>query len=215
MSKGRLEAFSDGVIAILITIMVLDLRPPAGTTFQALASIGPTLAAYVLSFIILGTYWTNHHHMLQLADRVSGGVLLANLHLLFWLSLFTFATSWMGSHPGDVLPTAVYGAVSFLSGNAYRMLQVSIIRAQGPGSRLQRAIGSDLKGNLSIAFFAASVPLAFVRPWLADVLFVAVVLMWLIPDRRIEQQFRATPVTPAPAPAVEDRAHRAGGRPTS
>jgi uncharacterized membrane protein len=194
MSKGRLEAFSDGVIAILITIMVLDLKAPAGTDLHALLATAPTFGAYVLSFILLGTYWTNHHHMFQATDRINGAVLWANLHLLFWLSLVIFVTSWMGNHPTDALPTAAYATVMFLAGCAYNIVQVTIIRAQGPDSRLKHAIGSDRKGKLSLGLFAASIPLAFIRPWIADAIYVVVVLMWLVPDPRIEKQFRPAPV---------------------
>jgi TMEM175 potassium channel family protein len=194
MSKSRLEAFSDGVIAILITIMVLDLRPPAGTDLHALLATAPTFGAYVLSFILLGTYWTNHHHMFQATDRINGAVLWANLHLLFWLSLVIFVTSWMGNHPADALPTAAYGTVMFLAGCAYNIVQATIIRAQGPDSLLKQAVGSDVKGKFSLVLFAASIPLAFVRPWIADAIYVVVVLMWLVPDPRIETQFRQAQV---------------------
>lgn len=194
MNKGRLEAFSDGVIAILITIMVLDLRAPAGTDLHALLSTAPAFGAYVLSFILLGTYWTNHHHMFQATERISGAVLWANLHLLFWLSLVIFVTSWMGNHPTDALPTAAYGTVMLLAGFAYQIVQITIIRAQGPDSRLKHAVGSDVKGKLSLTLFAASIPLAFVRPLIADAIFVGVVLMWLVPDPRIETLFRRAPV---------------------
>ena len=204
MSKGRLEAFSDGVIAILITIMVLDLRAPAGTDAHALFAIAPTFGAYVLSFILLGTYWNNHHHMLQAADRISGTVLWANLHLLFWLSLVTFVTSWMGNHPGDAVPTAAYGTVSLLAACAYRILQFTLIRAHGASSRLQRAVGSDRKGKVSTALFAAAIPLAFVRPWIADTAFIAVVLMGLIPKRRIETQFHSAPLPAGGAFGTEE-----------
>ena len=194
MNKGRLEAFSDGVIAILITIMVLDLRAPSGTDLHALLSTAPAFGAYVLSFILLGTYWTNHHHMFQATERISGAVLWANLHLLFWLSLVIFVTSWMGNHPTDALPTAAYGTVMLLAGFAYQIVQITIIRAQGPDSRLKHAVGSDVKGKLSLTLFAASIPFAFVRPLIADAIFVGVVLMWLVPDPRIETLFRRAPV---------------------
>ena len=194
MSKGRLEAFSDGVIAILITIMVLELKAPAGTDLRALSAIAPTLGAYLLSFVLLGIYWNNHHHMLHATERINGAVLWANLHLLFWLSLVTFATSWIGEHPADALPTAAYGMVLLLAGCAYRIVQITIIRAQGPGSRLQHAIGSDVKGKLSLVLYACAIPLAFVSSWIADALFVAVALIWLVPDRRIETEFRQAPV---------------------
>jgi len=193
MSKGRLEAFSDGVFAILITIMVLELKAPAGTDLRALRAIAPTLGAYVLSFVLLGIYWNNHHHMLHATDRINGAVLWANLHLLFWLSLVTFATSWMGEHPADALPTAAYGTVLLLAGFAYRIVQITLIRAQGPNSRLQHAVGADVKGKLSLVLYVAAIPLAFVRSWIADALYVTVALIWLVPDRRIEAQFGEAP----------------------
>ena len=194
MSKGRLEAFSDGVIAILITIMVLELKAPTGTDLHALRATAPTLGAYILSFVLLGIYWNNHHHLLHATERISGAVLWANLHLLFWLSLVTFVTSWMGQHPTAALPTAIYGTVLLLAACAYTIMQATIIRAQGPGSRLQHAVGSDVKGKLSLVLYASAIPLAFVRWWIADALYVAVALIWLVPDRRIETQFHQAPI---------------------
>jgi uncharacterized membrane protein len=184
--KGRLEAFSDGVIAILITIMVLELKLPNGHDFAALVAILPRLCSYVLSFVFLGIYWSNHHHLLQAADRISGGILWANLHLLFWLSLVPFATEWMGETHAAPLPTAFYGLLLLLSGIAYYILQGLIIARQGQGSRLRAAVGRDLKGKLSPIGYAIAIPLAFVEPLAADAIYVAVALIWLVPDRRIE-----------------------------
>src|SRR5262245_12000549 len=188
MHKGRVEAFSDGVIAILITIMVLDLKTPEGTALAALRPLGPTFLSYVLSFVIIGIYWNNHHHMLQAAHRVSGSVLWANLHLLFWLSLLPFVTRWTGEHGFAPVPTAMYGVVLIMAAVAYTILQRSIIAAQGDDSKLAAAVGRDLKGKLSIAFYAIAIPLALLRPWLAATLYAIVVLIWLIPDRRIESR---------------------------
>ena len=190
MTKTRLEAFSDGVIAILITIMVLELKTPAGGSLGSLRAVVPTLCAYVLSFVLLGIYWTNHHHMLHATDRIDGAVLWANLHLLFWLSLVPFVTTWMGEHYLDALPTSIYGAVLIGAACAYTMLQNTIIRAQGRDSTLRRAVGSDIKGKVSLAMYAAAIGLAFVRPWMADALYVVVAVTWFVPDRRIEAQLR-------------------------
>jgi uncharacterized membrane protein len=188
LTKTRLEAFSDGVIAILITIMVLELRIPEGADWSALQPIIPVFITYVLSFVFLGIYWTNHHHLLHAADRITGGILWANLHLLFWLSLTPFATGWMGRNNFAPLPTAAYGVVLLLSGIAYTILVQRIIAAQGPQSRLKQAIGSDAKGYASLAMYAAAIPLAFVNRWIAYALYVAVALTWLVPDRRIEKR---------------------------
>jgi uncharacterized membrane protein len=188
MSKGRLEAFSDGVIAILITIMVLELRVPRGTDWNALRPLVPVFLTYILSFVFLGIYWNNHHHMLQAADRINGKILWANLHLLFWLSLVPFVTGWMGENNFASLPTAVYGGVLLLSGVAYIILQRAIIGAHGPGSRLAAAVGRDVKGTLSAGLYAVAIPLAFFHEWMADAIYVFVALMWLIPDRRIESK---------------------------
>jgi uncharacterized membrane protein len=190
MSKARLEAFSDGVIAILITIMVLDLKTPKGADWAALRASTPVFLTYVLSYVFLGIYWNSHHHMLHAADRVNGAVLWANLHLLFWLSLVPFVTGWMGENHFASLPTAVYGVVLLASGLAYIILQSALIAAQGSGSKLAEAIGSDVKGRVSALLYMVAIPLAFVREWLADALYVTVALIWLIPDRRIESKLR-------------------------
>jgi uncharacterized membrane protein len=168
MSKGRLEAFSDGVIAILITIMVLELRVPESPDWTALRSMLPIFLTYVLSFVMLGIYWNNHHHMLHAADRINGRILWANLHLLFWLSLVPFTTAWMGENHFAALPTAVYGAVLFLAAIAYTILQTAIVSHHGANSRLATAIGGDAKGKLSMAVYAAAIPLAFVNQWISD-----------------------------------------------
>lgn len=187
MTKGRLEAFSDGVIAILITIMVLELRTPHGDDLEALRPLLPVLLTYVLSFVFLGIYWNNHHHMLQLTRRINGVVLWANLHLLFWLSLVPFVTGWMGENHFAALPTAFYGGVLLCAALAYTLLQSAIIAAQGPGSALAAAVARDYKGKLSLALYLLAIPLAFFNQWLSDALYVAVALIWLIPDRRLEQ----------------------------
>jgi len=188
VTKNRLEAFSDGVIAILITIMVLELRIPEGGDWTALRTIFPVLITYVLSYIFLGIYWTNHHHLLHTIDRISGGILWANLHLLFWLSLTPFATGWMGRNHFDPLPTAIYGVVLLCSAIAYTILVRTIIATQGPNSRLKAAIGSDSKGNLSMLGYLVAIPISFVDRWVAFFLYVAVAAMWLVPDRRIEKR---------------------------
>ena len=188
MNKTRLEAFSDGVIAILITIMVLELRIPEGADWEAVRPVLPVFITYVLSFILLGIYWTNHHHLIHAVDRISGAILWANLHLLFWLSLIPFATGWMGRNNFAPLPTAVYGGVLLLAAIAYTILVRTIIATQGADSRLKQAIGSDVKGYASLAMYAAAIPLAFVDRWLAYALYVGVALIWFIPDRRIERR---------------------------
>ncbi len=190
MSKGRLEAFSDGVIAILITILVLDLKVPHGTDLESLRPVLPVFLTYVLSFVYLGIYWNNHHHMLHATSRINGGVLWANLHLLFWLSLVPFVTGWMGENHFAPLPTAAYGGVLLLAAIAYWILKSAIIAAEGEGSRLAAAVGSDLKGKVSPALYAAAIPLAFVHEWIADAIYVLVALLWLVPDRRIESRLR-------------------------
>ena len=190
MSKSRLEAFSDGVIAILITIMVLELRVPHTADPRALREILPVFLAYVLSFVYLGIYWNNHHHMLQVARRVSGRVLWANLHLLFWLSLVPFVTGWMGENGNAPFPTACYGVVLLLAGVAYLILQRTIIAAEGADSKLAPAVGRDIKGKLSAVMYAAAVPLSFVYVYVADAIYVIVALMWLIPDPRIERRMQ-------------------------
>jgi uncharacterized membrane protein len=187
MPKGRLEAFSDGVLAIIITIMVLELRVPHGSDLTALRPLLPVFLCYVLSFLYLGIYWNNHHHMLQATKHVTGLILWANLHLLFWLSLFPFVTAWMGENHFAALPTAVYGGVLLLAAIAYYLLQGAILRAEGPESLLASALGADFKGKLSPLCYAIAIPLSFVSTWIAEGLYVAVALLWLIPDRRIER----------------------------
>jgi uncharacterized membrane protein len=191
MSKGRLEAFSDGVIAILITIMVLELRVPAGTTWSALRDVVPVLLAYALSFVYLGIYWNNHHHMLAATHRVTGGALWANLHLLFWLSLVPFTTAWMSEHDFPPVPTAVYGIVLLAAAIAYYVLQGTLLRGEGPDSLLAQAIGRDFKGKASPWMYCLGIGLSFVRPWLGVVVYVVVALMWLVPDRRVERRMSA------------------------
>jgi uncharacterized membrane protein len=186
MNKQRLEAFSDGVIAILITIMVLELRAPHAATLAALRPLLPTFLAYVLSFVYLGIYWNNHHHLLHATTSVSGGVLWANLHLLFWLSLVPFATSWVGENP-VALPTALYGVVLLLAGFAYFILLTLIVRHEGKQSPLARAVGRDVKGKASLAIYAAGIALSFVQPWLGEAMYVIVAATWLVPDRRMER----------------------------
>jgi uncharacterized membrane protein len=193
MKKERLEAFSDGVIAILITIMVLELKIPGGGTWEALRPLMPIFLTYVLSFVNLGIYWNNHHHMFQATDRVNGKILWANLHLLFWLSLIPFVTGWMGENHFEALPTAVYGGVLILAAIAYTILVIALLAEQGPHSRLARALGRDVKGKVSIAIYAAAIWLAFVNQWIADGLYVLVALMWLVPDRRIESKLHEQP----------------------
>ena len=189
MTKARLEAFSDGVIAIIITIMVLELRPPAQPDLAGLRSISPYLAGYLLSFVYIGIYWVNHHHLLQTADCVNGRILWANLHLLFWLSLIPFATAWKyGNHSLAPLPTALYGAILLMAGVAYFILTRALVHQHGKHSTLAKAIGSDVKGRISIGAYAAAVAFAFVQPWISVALYILVALMWLVPDRRIERE---------------------------
>jgi uncharacterized membrane protein len=188
MKTARLEAFSDGVVAIIITIMVLDLRVPRQA--NSISDLQPLLAvfiSYVLSFVNVGIYWNNHHHMLHMTRRVNGSILWANLHLLFWLSLIPFVTAWMGENHFAAVATAVYGVVLLLAGFAYRLLQGAIIRMQGQDSRLASAIGRDLKGKLALIIYTAAIPLALVSSWIAGSLYVIVAMMWLVPDRRIEK----------------------------
>jgi uncharacterized membrane protein len=190
MERNRLEAFSDGVIAIIITIMVLEMKVPHGTDCAALAPVLPVFLSYVLSFIYVGIYWNNHHHMLQTVKRVSGGVLWANLHLLFWLSLFPFTAGWLGQNHLQPLPTAVYGGVLLMAGTAYIILQQTIITRHGRDSLLARAVGTDWKGYLSLVIYLTAIPLAFVSVWLANGLYVVVALIWFVPDRRIERALK-------------------------
>jgi uncharacterized membrane protein len=187
MTKARFEAFSDGVIAILITIMVLELKVPSAPDWAALHELVPIFLTYVLSFVFLGIYWSNHHHLSHTIERVNGSILWANLHLLFWLSLVPFATGWMGENHFEALPTALYGVVLFMAAVAYTVLQTVIIRQQGAHSRLAAAVGGDLKGKISALLYVAAIPLAFVNQWFSDAIFVTVALIWLVPDRRIER----------------------------
>ena len=188
MKTTRLEAFSDGVLAIIITIMVLELKVPHAVELAALKPVLPVLLSYVLSFIYLGIYWNNHHHLFQVTKEVSGGILWANLHLLFWLSLFPFTTAWMGENHLAAIPTAVYGFVLLMAAIAYYVLQRTIIAKEGGGSLLAQAIGKDRKGKLSPLLYFAAIPLAFVSAWIAAGLYVFVALLWFIPDPRIERE---------------------------
>ena len=187
MEKTRLEAFSDGVVAIIITIMVLELKVPHATEFADLKPLLPVFLSYVLSFIYVGIYWNNHHHMFHCTRHVTGGILWANLYLLFWLSLFPFTTGWMGENHLAPTPTAVYGFVLLMAAIAYFILQRTIIAHQGRGSLLAAAVGRDWKGKLSPVLYFLAIPLAFVSPWFSSGIYVFVALMWLIPDRRIER----------------------------
>ena len=191
MSSTRLEAFSDGVLAIIITIMVLELKVPHGADWPALTPLWPVFLSYVLSFVYLGIYWNNHHHMLHVTRHVTGGILWANLHLLFWLSLVPFSTGWMGENHFAPLPTSIYGVNLLLAGIAYYILERAIIRSQGPHSVLAAAVGKDLKGKASPIIYALAIPAAFVSTWISGVLYVAVALMWLLPDQRIERAVSA------------------------
>lgn len=187
MGKTRLEAFSDGVLAIVITIMVLEMKVPHGEGFGALVPLVPVFMSYVLSFVYIGIYWNNHHHMLHVCARVTGGILWANLHLLFWLSLLPFVTGWMGENHFAAVPSALYGVVLLAAAIAYWLLQQTIIAAQGPGSPLKAAVGSDWKGKLSPALYVVGIVSTFFVPWIAQVLYLVVALLWLVPDRRIER----------------------------
>jgi uncharacterized membrane protein len=186
MTTARLEAFSDGVFAVIITIMVLELKVPHGADWDALRPLTPVFLTYVLSFVFIGIYWNNHHHMMHLTERVTGGILWANLHLLFWLSLTPFVTGWMGENHFDALPTAIYGCVLVCAAFAYIILQTTIIRHEGPQSKLGQAVKHDVKGKISIAMYLTAIPMAFVNEWISDALYVGVALIWLVPDRRIE-----------------------------
>ena len=187
MTTGRVEAFSDGVIAIIITIMVLELRPPHDSSLASLRPLLPVLGSYLMSFIFLGIYWSNHHHLLHAAQQVDGRCLWANLHLLFWLSLVPFVTAWIGENHFTAWPVALYGCVLLLSGIAYYILVRALLASPG-NTLLAAALGSDFKGKISIVIYLVAIPLAFVRPWLAFVIYISVAVMWLIPDRRIERQ---------------------------
>jgi uncharacterized membrane protein len=200
VKTGRLQAFSDGVIAILITITVLDIRPPAGTSLSALSGVAPVAFTYVLSFAYLGIYWNNHHHMFQLVEHVNGAILWANLHLLFWLSLFPFATGWVGEHHFAAVPITVYGVILLMAALANYVLQVVIIASEGPASRLASAFGRDLKGKLSPVIYLVAVVVSLAERWAALGLYVFVALMWLVPDRRVEVRFAYDPSASAGEP---------------
>jgi uncharacterized membrane protein len=190
VGKGRIEAFSDGVLAIIITIMVLELRVPAGAAFSDLRPVLPTLLSYLLSFIYVGIYWSNHHHLLHAVKGIRGLDLWANLHLLFWLSLTPFATRWLGEHPQDTAPVALYGADLFMAAVAYTVLVTALLRHEGADSVLAKAIGRDLKGWASLALYAVAIAAAFVLPAASIAIYVIVALTWLIPDRRIERAMK-------------------------
>ena len=187
MEKGRVEAFTDGVIAVIITIMVLELKPPHAPTFDALRELWPVLLSYVLSFVYVGIYWNNHHHMFKAVERIDGRVMWANLFFLFWLSLFPFVTAWMSENHFAAVPMALYGAVLLLAACSWPILIRSLIACNGPECELATAIGRDRKGKISILGYALAIPFAFVSPWLAGALFAAVALLWFVPDRRIEK----------------------------
>ena len=190
MNKGRLEAFSDGVIAVIITIMVLEMKVPHGASVEALAPVIPVFLNYVLSFVYVGIYWNNHHHLLNTTSRVTGSMLWANLHLLFWLSLIPFVTGWMGENHFAATPAALYGVILLMAGIAYLILQRLIIASQGSESVLEKAVGSDWKGKLSLILYAIAIPIAFVSRWVSLGLYVFGALMWLVPDKRIEKALR-------------------------
>jgi uncharacterized membrane protein len=187
MTKGRMEAFSDGVFAVIITIMVLEMKAPNGAGLTALWPVVPVFLSYILSFVYVGIYWNNHHHLLQAAQHVSGGILWANLHLLFWLSLTPFVTAWMGQNEFAPWPVASYGMVMLFAGTAYFILTRSLIAHHGKDSTLGASIGNDRKGRMSLAAYAVAIPLSFVQPWVACACYVGVAIMWLIPDPRIEK----------------------------
>jgi uncharacterized membrane protein len=191
MSNNRLEAFSDGVIAIIITIMVLELKVPHGDDLTALGAQWPIFFSYVLSFVIVGIYWNNHHHLLHTVKHVSASVMWANMHLLFWLSLFPFTTGWMGENHFALWPVVIYGVDLILAAVAYTILVFAIIATDGPDSPLAKAVGTDQKGKISVALYASAIALAFVSPWISCALYVAVAVIWFIPDRRIERTIRS------------------------
>ena len=190
METNRLEAFSDGVIAIIITIMVLELRVPHGSDLATLRPLLPVFLTYALSFIYVGIYWNNHHHLLKTARGVTAGIMWANLHLLFWLSLFPFVTGWMGENHFTSIPSACYGVVLFMAAVAYKILQSLIVRVQGESSRLAKKLGSDIKGTLSPVLYAIAIGVSFFRPWIAGSIYILVALMWFIPDRRLERSMQ-------------------------
>jgi len=186
MNRDRLTAFTDGVLAVIITIMVLEMKPPAGASLQALASLWPVFLSYVLSFVYIGIYWNNHHHFFQLVETVDGAILWTDIHLLFWLSMVPFTTAWMGENHFAAVPTALYGFALLMSAVAWYVMQWALIRRQGPQSRLRHALGADLKGKLSPFIYLAGIAAAFINTGLSDLAYVGVALMWLIPDRRVE-----------------------------
>ena len=190
MTKNRLEAFSDGVLAIIITIMVLELKIPHGDSFEALKPLLPLFLTYIMSFVYLGIYWNNHHHLLHTVVRIDGKILWANLHLLFWLSLVPFVTGWMGENHFASLPTAVYGIIMLFAAIGYTILQRTIIVSHGSDSKLAEAVGEDFKGKLSMILYAAAIPSAFIEQWISDAIYITVALMWLIPDKRIEKKLK-------------------------
>ena len=202
MNKGRMEAFSDGVLAVIITIMVLEMKSPPGPTLAALRPILPVLLSYLLSFVYIGIYWNNHHHLLHATQHVNGATLWANLHLLFWLSLIPFTTAWMNENHFESWPVAVYGIVLLLAGIAYFILTQTLISLHGRGSTLATSIGRDKKGKISIIIYAAAIPLAFVRSWMAGAFYILVAIMWLIPDPRIERKAAASPEGNGLSPSV-------------
>lgn len=188
MTKNRLEAFSDGVLAVIITIMVLEMKPPQAATLAALRPVIPDFLSYVLSFIFIAIYWNNHHHLFHATQRVNGATLWANLHLLFWLSLVPFTTAWMGYNDFTSWPVALYGVVLLLAAIAYFILVRTLLSLHGQASTLAAAIGNDRKGKISIAIYVPAIPLAFFRPWISALCYIAVAIMWLVPDRRIESR---------------------------
>ena len=190
MGKSRLEAFSDGVIAIIITIMVLEMKVPRGDSIESLRPLLPVFLSYILSFLYVGIYWNNHHHMLYACKTSSGSVLWANLHLLFWLSLFPFATGWLGENHFGAVPAALYGVVLFMAGGAYWLLQQAIIASEGETSVLKKAVGSDLKGKLSLFMYVIAIAFTFWAPWVSLAIYASMALLWLVPDRRIEHALK-------------------------
>jgi uncharacterized membrane protein len=188
MNKNRLEAFSDGVLAIIITIMILEIKAPEDPSFDSLKPLIPVFLSYVLSFVYIGIYWNNHHHMFQVVKKVSGSILWSNLFLLFWLSLIPFATSWIGSQHFAAVPMSVYGFILLMSGFSYTILYDKIIKLEGKDSVLYQAVGNDKKGKISMLCYILAIPLAFVSPWISGFLYTTVALMWIIPDSRIEKQ---------------------------
>ncbi|MDI1353312.1 MAG: TMEM175 family protein [bacterium] len=190
MKKGRMEAFSDGVIAIIITIMVLELKTPLGSSFSALGHLIPVFVSYILSFIYIGIYWNNHHHLVTTIEKVSGGILWANLHLLFWLSLVPFVTAWMGQNQFASETLALYGFVMLMAAVSYFILQSLILKQHGPNSALAKALGSDLKGKVSLLLYLIAIPSAFISHWISGGIYVFIALMWLVPDKRIERMLK-------------------------